>query len=151
MLPGPTYIWQVADLAPGTGGLITVTGIANGNLSVGTLITNTARIGSSNDQIPTNSVSSAVVKIEQPIAGLRIQGPLTVTVGSRPVYTATLTGGSNVSYRWTLDGNPIGEGNPISTTIQVADTYTLTVRAKTPSAVPPPAFRSRSSRSCIAR
>lgn len=132
VLPGPTYIWQVADLAPGTGGVITVTGIANGNLGVGTLITNTATIGSSNDQVPTNSVSSAVVQVEQPIAGLSIEGPLTITVGSSPLYTATLTGGSAVSYSWSLNGNPIGEGNPISTTIQVADTYTLTVRAENP-------------------
>jgi len=132
VLPGPTYIWQVADLAPGTGGVITVTGIANNNLGVGTLITNTATIGSSNDQIPTNSVSSAVVEIEQPIAGLSIQGPLTITVGSSPLYTATITGGSNVSYSWSLDGNPIGVGNPISTTIYVADTYTLTVQAENP-------------------
>jgi uncharacterized repeat protein (TIGR01451 family) len=42
----PPYVWQVADLAPGDSGTITITGLISGGLQGGTVIANRAEIGS---------------------------------------------------------------------------------------------------------
>jgi uncharacterized repeat protein (TIGR01451 family) len=61
---GITYSWQVADLAPGEGGVITLTGVLNPGLTVGATFTNTAVIaGSGVDNLLYDNIGQAVVTI----------------------------------------------------------------------------------------
>ncbi|MCP4361708.1 MAG: DUF11 domain-containing protein, partial [Chloroflexi bacterium] len=57
------FSWQLSDLAPGEGGIITITGIISPGLMTNTTITNTAVITNSQDITPTNNSSSAVISI----------------------------------------------------------------------------------------
>ncbi len=57
------FVWQVADMAPGTGGVITVTGIISPELLSETTIVNTAVISNSADITPTNNSSTAVTQV----------------------------------------------------------------------------------------
>ncbi|MBN1933907.1 MAG: cadherin-like domain-containing protein, partial [Anaerolineae bacterium] len=54
----PGYVWAVADLAPGVGGVITVTGVLSEPLAAG-VFTNTAVITGTGDSNPANNASSA--------------------------------------------------------------------------------------------
>ena len=80
------YAWQVANLAPGTGGIVTVTGVLSGGLH-GTVFTNTATITSAySDTNPANNTSavSATVANVPPVAAddaytLSVNSTLTVT------------------------------------------------------------------------
>ncbi|RLC65169.1 MAG: hypothetical protein DRI48_06995, partial [Chloroflexi bacterium] len=77
--PGTTYTWQVADLAAGEGGVITITGVVSAGLGT---ITNTAVItGAVEDPfLPNNTVTLATLINRPPIADA---GPdQTVSVGS---------------------------------------------------------------------
>ena len=57
--PGITYSWQVADLAPGVGGVITITGVLSPDLQAG-VFTNTATITSTTAEANTTNNTSAV-------------------------------------------------------------------------------------------
>jgi uncharacterized repeat protein (TIGR01451 family) len=58
------YAWEVEDLGPGTGGVITITGTINPGTSPGTLLINTATIaGTTTDSNPDNNSSTAWVLI----------------------------------------------------------------------------------------
>jgi uncharacterized repeat protein (TIGR01451 family) len=59
-----SYTWEVQDLAPGTGGVITVTGIVSPGLEIGTAFINTAAItGTETDGNPDNDSSSVRVLV----------------------------------------------------------------------------------------
>src|SRR5579859_258867 len=83
---GPTYAWQVVSLAPGTGGVVTITGVL-GAAPAGTAFTNTATITTSVvDSSPANNTGTASVTIlnAPPVASddaysLVPDGVLTVT------------------------------------------------------------------------
>jgi uncharacterized repeat protein (TIGR01451 family) len=61
---GHPYTWQVQDLAPGSGGVITISGNARPDLSSGTVFYNTATITSTTtDTNPDNDSSTALVLI----------------------------------------------------------------------------------------
>jgi len=55
---GVDYAWQVADLAPGAGGVITITGVPSANLTYA-LLDNTATITATGDVTPSNNSASA--------------------------------------------------------------------------------------------
>jgi len=55
---GVDYAWQVADLAPGAGGMITITGVPSANLTYA-LLDNTATITATGDVTPSNNSASA--------------------------------------------------------------------------------------------
>jgi uncharacterized repeat protein (TIGR01451 family) len=56
--PGITYAWQVADLAPGQGGIITLTGVLSSPLAAGTFV-NTATIASATTETVTSDNRSS--------------------------------------------------------------------------------------------
>lgn len=62
---GATYIWDVADLAPGEGGTINITGVINPNLVNGGIFTNTVTIATaSTDPDSGNNSASAPLTIK---------------------------------------------------------------------------------------
>lgn len=64
------FTWQVANLAPGQRGIITVTGIVNPDLENGTVITNAATLTGTNlDLNPGNNTSTASVSVSVPRGG----------------------------------------------------------------------------------
>ncbi len=64
--PGITYSWQAADLAPGAGGVITITGVLSPDLQAG-VFTNTVTITSTTaESNTTNNISAIGVKINLP-------------------------------------------------------------------------------------
>jgi uncharacterized repeat protein (TIGR01451 family) len=79
------YDWQVADLPPGAGGIVTVTGVLSGGLH-GTVFTNTATITSAySDTHPANNTSATSVTVANvaPVAAddvYTVTGNTTLTV-----------------------------------------------------------------------
>jgi CSLREA domain-containing protein len=71
----PPYVWQVQDLAYAQSGVITITGVVQGDASFN-VITNTATIGSNPmDANPLNNRAEAVLKIR---AGEKVYLPLVI-------------------------------------------------------------------------
>lgn len=65
--PGVQFVWQVADLPPNTGGIITLTGVISSQLNAVTVLTNVAAITSSaTDPIPGNNQSSINTTVRPP-------------------------------------------------------------------------------------
>ena len=63
----PAFVWDVQDLAPGQGGVITIVGQVDPNLSESTVFTNTALItGADFDADTGNNTASAAVSVEAP-------------------------------------------------------------------------------------
>ena len=59
----PNYRWQIAPLAPGQGGIITITAMVNTPLAAGTLVTNSALLTSTVDITETVITGTAVLTI----------------------------------------------------------------------------------------
>jgi hypothetical protein len=59
----PGYVWSVQDLAPGQGGIITITGIVNNNLLPG-VFNNTATIAAAQAENVSNNTSTVSVTVE---------------------------------------------------------------------------------------
>lgn len=128
-----TYSWQVADLAPGAGGLITVTARIRSGFATPATITNTARIDSwVGDTAPVDNSDDAALQIESPITGLQAQndGPKPPNVGV--AFTATVTTGSNVTYAWNFGDGATGTGASASHGYGAIGAYTATVTATNP-------------------
>jgi uncharacterized repeat protein (TIGR01451 family) len=63
--PGSPYVWDVQSFAPGTIGMITVTGIVSPTPGVVALVTNTARIATTqNDLTLTNNLASVLSRVD---------------------------------------------------------------------------------------
>jgi uncharacterized repeat protein (TIGR01451 family) len=94
--PGVTYAWQVEDLEPGEGGVISITAVIDPAFAGG-VITNTATISSAAAEVNGDNNSSAVVVIVQP--------PVRVfkTVQGLGGATTLLLPGDVVTYTITLD------------------------------------------------
>ncbi len=132
------YVWEVAPLAPGTGGMITVTGTA-GAYTDGFTFTNTASITSTALDPNTGNNTSAPVEItigdQAPVATDDTlttdedtaksidprsndddpdEDPLTVTAVTHPDHGSATTNGTTVTYTPTADYNG-------------SDTFTYTV------------------------
>jgi uncharacterized repeat protein (TIGR01451 family) len=67
---GGTLAWQVADLDPGAGGIITVTGILSPALAAPLTITNTAVISVPLESQPANNLAQAVLDVIEGLARL---------------------------------------------------------------------------------
>jgi len=92
---GTTFTWQVEDLAPGEGGVITITGVVDAEFPDGLLV-NTASIASASEEAYTdNNSSSAEVTVFTPALRVfkRVQGPGGATANLMPgdVITYTIT------------------------------------------------------------
>lgn len=124
--PGTSYVWTIGDLAPGAGGVITITATVDPGLGSDTSLVNTAVIAAANDTDPTTGNQSTVTS---PIAGTITLGGVTwydvngngwredtetlpvssvlitaVRVGFGDRYTTT----SDVAGNWVLTGLPAG-------------------------------------------
>jgi uncharacterized repeat protein (TIGR01451 family) len=60
---GTRYVWNVQNLAPGQGGVITITGVLSSPLRVG-VFTNTATIAGTEDGNPANNTSAVTVTMQ---------------------------------------------------------------------------------------
>ncbi|HIC89962.1 MAG TPA: DUF11 domain-containing protein, partial [Anaerolineae bacterium] len=110
---GTTFVWDVADLAPGDGGVISITATVDPSITGGGIVTNTALIATtSNDGNPSNNssstsdpISSGLVRLggitwnDRNANGARdgfetdiVSGvPITVTTTGGTVITTTVT------------------------------------------------------------
>ncbi len=94
-IAGPDFRWQVEDLSPAEGGLITLTGQINPALTDGGVFTNTVQIGSATaDGVTGNNSSSVGVTV--PVADLAL---------SKSVSPTNPGEGTVVTYTITLDNN----------------------------------------------
>ncbi|HEY3015907.1 MAG TPA: Ig-like domain-containing protein [Nocardioides sp.] len=91
---GTTYIWDIAELAPGQGGTITITGTL-ATLPEGTVIGNTGSIGTTTiakDPVPANNSQTANVTVDNPPALLSVDRTV-----------STPTNAASVSWTVTFD------------------------------------------------
>lgn len=106
---GITYEWSVSDLAPGKGGLITITGQLNSNLSAGTLFTNTAAIAPTTDDSDTsNNTTEAGLTVSNAAPLLASIGDQTITETYILAFTANATDGNGDALTYGLDNPPSG-------------------------------------------
>jgi uncharacterized repeat protein (TIGR01451 family) len=96
----PSFVWDVQDLAPGQGGVITIVGQVDPELNDDAVFTNTASIaGTGFDPDADNNTDSAAVSVDVPPipADLLIAksvSPATVTPGNLLTYTLTFNNDS---------------------------------------------------------
>ena len=129
------YVWLVRDLAPGQGGLITVSGVLTVPLAAGTY-TNTAVIGAEGDAQAENNTAVTTFIVPN-VAPAFISAPLTTTVQGAPyAYTATagdkngdaLTIAATLLPAWlTLDDHGDGTATLAGTPASVGD-YQVVLR-----------------------
>ncbi len=134
--PGITYSWQVEDLSPGEGGVITITGIVDSGLATGFFISNTAVITTSDpDGDPGNNRNGtgAIVLIPNAWPTLLANTGLTLSIDAAvAITTANLevtdaeNGPDAVTY--TLQAAPLYGDLWLNgvTTLTVGDTFTQT-------------------------
>ena len=86
-----SYVWEVADLATGQSGVITITGVVSHALSVDSIITNTAVIGTSSfDSDPNNNTSQVPLTITVPRIQLSSNSYTVAENGGQATMTATV-------------------------------------------------------------
>jgi uncharacterized repeat protein (TIGR01451 family) len=124
---GVTYTWQVADLSPGAGGLITITAQTP---SQSASLTNTASIGgASADPNPLNNSSQVMLNVLEPVGGLTAANSSPTALGQATAFTATVLQGTEVSYQWNFDDGQLGSGAALSHTYAAGGSYTAAVTA----------------------
>jgi uncharacterized repeat protein (TIGR01451 family) len=105
------FVWQVADLAPGAGGIITVTGVLSPALTGTLAITNTAIITAPGETQPENNVGQAILQVAPealpPVVDLGITKQV-VPVAAYPGDTITYT-----LFYWN-EGDLVAQGVVIS-------------------------------------
>jgi uncharacterized repeat protein (TIGR01451 family) len=106
-----SYTWQVDDLAPGEGGVITITSIVSPALITDTSFVNSAVIASglpmaTVDINPANNADAVTTTVTvgySPAIHIAKTGPVTATIGQMIIFTFTVA-----------NDNTIGDGTPIS-------------------------------------
>ncbi|MCP4543571.1 MAG: DUF11 domain-containing protein [Chloroflexi bacterium] len=124
-----TYVWQVADLASGEGGIITIAGVLSDSLAAGAF-DNTATIATALvDGDPSNNSDTASVTVE----GVAVYGSTpapgsainvgTVSVDSAISTTLTISemGGATLAVTPTLSGADAGDFEVAPTTLTILD------------------------------
>lgn len=86
----PAYVWQVADLAPGQSGVITITGVLTLPLTAG-VYTNTAVLTADNDAWPLNNSASVTYTVANVAPIFSSTAVLTATQDSPYTYAITAT------------------------------------------------------------
>lgn len=130
---GTTYTWQIADVAPGSGGTITITARLRDNLGAPAVVENSAVIESwVGDPLPANNTAAASVQVEAPITGLQAQSSSPQPPSTAVAFTATVSAGSNVSYAWSFGDGGSGSGAQSSHAYAAIGAYTATVTATNP-------------------
>lgn len=72
-------------------------------------------------------VTDTVPVVDEEIAGITLQGPLTMTAGLTGTYIVSATGGTNLVYRWKVNGQAAGTGTQIIWPFDEPGTYLVTV------------------------
>ncbi|MCB0053497.1 MAG: cadherin-like beta sandwich domain-containing protein, partial [Caldilinea sp.] len=146
----PNFAWQIADLAPGEGGIITLTGVLSNPLAAG-IFANTAEITATGDGDAANNRSSAAISVsdfDARLANLVLSsGPLTPAfISTTTSYTAVVANlttsvtvtptTSDANATLAVNGAPLGSGeaytltplvvgpNVVSTTVTAEDGVT---------------------------
>jgi len=92
---GTRYAWDVADLAPGTGGVITITGVLSDPLGPGTFVNSATITTTAVDSDTGNNSSNAQVTVVTPeitVYPLNLSfGDQYVAAGATPSQTVTIT------------------------------------------------------------
>lgn len=84
----PPYVWQVQDLAPGQGGVITISGVLTLPLAAGTY-TNTAFISAAGDLLAENNAAVITFTVPNVAPAFASAPVLTATQDAPYTYTAT--------------------------------------------------------------
>jgi uncharacterized repeat protein (TIGR01451 family) len=106
----PDLAWAVADLAPGAGGIITVTGVLSKPLAAGAF-TNTATITCTTIETDTtNNTSLAGVMVQDAAPELSVGGAVTYTEDAAPVVIAPALSLADPNGDGTLDGARVAIG-----------------------------------------
>jgi uncharacterized repeat protein (TIGR01451 family) len=126
----PNFVWQVEDLAPNAGGVITLTGVLSNPLAAG-VFANTAEITATGDSNAANNRSSAAISVsdyDARLASLAVSsGALTPAfISTTTSYTAEVTNLTNsvtvtptvsdANATLSVNGTPLGSGEPFTLT-----------------------------------
>jgi uncharacterized repeat protein (TIGR01451 family) len=115
LAPGPANAIEIVVTAPSTEGVITNTAVVDAD----TLDTNQA-----------NNSSQVDVNVGEPITGLTAVNDSPTTLGQTTNFTASVTGGSDVTFTWNFgDGSGIASGDMVSYTYGATGFYTAIVTA----------------------
>ena len=106
----PAYVWNVQDLAPNTGGVITITGVLSGEPLAAGIFTNTAEIAcAETEDDETNNSSDAPLTVQNVAPVAAAGSDQTVSINA----TVTLDGsassdanGDALTYGWAQTGGP---------------------------------------------
>jgi uncharacterized repeat protein (TIGR01451 family) len=127
---GTSFSWSIADLAPGAGGTITITGQVNNTVAAPVTITNSATIASwVGDPALANNTSEAALQVESAITGLTAQSNSPRPLGTAMAFTATVVSGSNVTYTWDFGDGTTGSGPSTFHAYTAIGIYTARVTA----------------------
>jgi len=129
-IAGNTYVWTLPDLSLNEGGLIIIHGTVKNSVTQEITVTHAAQVGSARDNVPSNNSASASLVVWMPVSGLSVNvGSGNAQVGSSTPFTASTTGGSNVSYVWDFGDGDTGAGTNPQHTYDGAGTYNVVVTA----------------------
>lgn len=94
-------------------------------------ITNMAHVFSAmvDRQTGNNDVSVTTAVIDEPVMGLAAENDSPTLLGSVTTFTATVTGGTNITYLWNFGNGVTGSGAVTAYTYPLAGTYTAIVTA----------------------
>ncbi len=123
---GSAYVWDVADLGYGEGGIITITGILSSPLPAGLAITNTACITADLDGNPGNNEAQAIVTVADLPPVAEAGAEQWADVGAQVMLDGSGSydpNGDALSYHWLQTG-----GSPVvlSDAAVVTPTFTAT-------------------------
>jgi chitodextrinase len=115
-----TYEWTFGDGNGDTGAEVSHQYAAIGSYTA--VVTATNSVGQ-------ESTSTLVKVVDTAISGLAAENDGPTTLGSSTYFTATISGGSNVTYEWAFGDGESGIGAEVSHQYAAAGTYTATVTA----------------------
>ena len=131
------YVWQVEDLSPGEGGVITITALISPGTPAGTILTNTATIASViSDTSPDNNAAIVTSTVLQ-VAGAQLAPDHAATAlpGSLITLTHTLTNTGNAGdvYILTHESSQGWEATyPVSLTLDAGEAATVVITIAVP-------------------
>ncbi len=123
----PTLVSSLT-ISPGLSISVTFPVTVNTGVVSGTLIVNNAAITSTEVITPVTG-SVAVTVFDSPITGLAAANNSPTTLGNATFFTATITGGTNVTYTWNFGDSTTGSGANTTHTYAAIGSYTARVTA----------------------
>jgi PKD repeat protein len=115
-----TFTWAFGDGDTASGAVVTHTFPAVG--------TYTAVVTASTDIGPVQATTTVLIT-DVPIAGLEASNDSPTEIGSTTMLSATITGGTNVSFAWAFGDGAHGSGASVSHAYPLVGTYTAIVTA----------------------